>query len=78
MKSSYITGTGTEDVYVPKLWYYEHLLFLDEKDVTRPGRDDLSDEGDDNEKVSKFWVKTEFIELCNALLFIIHILTLCG
>lgn len=27
------TGAGIDDVYVPTLWYYELLTFLDEKDT---------------------------------------------
>ncbi|CAK1596321.1 unnamed protein product [Parnassius mnemosyne] len=38
------TGSGIQDIYCPKLWYYEYLTFLDEKDLSqRIGQDSLDD-----------------------------------
>lgn len=28
------SGAGTEDIHVPKLWYYDHLIFL--RDTEKP------------------------------------------
>lgn len=35
------TGTGTDDVYVPTLWYYDLLLFLVDQDEPRPSISNL-------------------------------------
>ncbi|XP_049848488.1 uncharacterized protein LOC126315258 isoform X1 [Schistocerca gregaria] len=46
---SCMSMTGTEDAHVPKLWYYEHLRFLDSGDNTRNNRDSLGVESDYND-----------------------------
>ncbi|CAG4969007.1 unnamed protein product [Parnassius apollo] len=50
------TGSGVQDIYCPKLWYYEYLTLLDEKDLSqRTGQDSLDDgavsSGSSSEKV---------------------------
>lgn len=37
------TGSGTEDIYVPKLWCYTLLSFLDEGDVCRDSANTLDE-----------------------------------
>lgn len=32
MRESINTATSEEDIYVPTLWYYEYLTFLDDKE----------------------------------------------
>lgn len=34
VESSHASGSGTDNIYVPKLWYYEKLMFL--KDQEQP------------------------------------------
>lgn len=41
VKKSYITGTGADDLYVPKLWCYEQLSFLNEGAPVRSGESNL-------------------------------------
>ncbi|CAG4953319.1 unnamed protein product [Parnassius apollo] len=44
VRDSMKTGSGIQDIYCPKLWYYEYLTFLDEKDLSqRTGQDSLDD-----------------------------------
>ncbi|XP_015518840.1 uncharacterized protein LOC107223619 [Neodiprion lecontei] len=41
VKSSLKSGTGTDDIYKPSLWYYEKLLFLDSYVIPRRNRTSL-------------------------------------
>lgn len=38
VKASERSGASTEDVHVPKLWYYDLLLFLEDQDTPRTSR----------------------------------------
>lgn len=49
VKNSMKSGKGTDDIYKPKLWYFELLSFLNDQDVPRTAISNLSDE----EEVSK-------------------------
>jgi hypothetical protein len=35
IKNSQRTGSSPDDVHVPKLWYYDELLFLEDQDIPR-------------------------------------------
>lgn len=35
MKTSLTSGSSTEAVHVPKLWYFDHLKFLADQDTPR-------------------------------------------
>lgn len=35
VNSSNLSGAGSDEVYIPKLWYYNELLFLQDQDETR-------------------------------------------
>ncbi|XP_031328655.1 uncharacterized protein LOC116169675 isoform X2 [Photinus pyralis] len=42
------SGVGTDELYIPTLWYYELLTFLLEQEEPKPSRSTISDdEGDD-------------------------------
>lgn len=43
------SGSGAEDIYEPKLWYYPLLRFLDDQNIPRPSRSNL----DEEDEVSK-------------------------
>ncbi|XP_072387375.1 uncharacterized protein [Diabrotica undecimpunctata] len=45
------SGAGTDEVYVPKLWYFSMLLFLDEQDVARHSRSNMDNDSTDNEEM---------------------------
>ncbi|CAJ0931711.1 unnamed protein product [Ranitomeya imitator] len=36
VKKSMKSGAGTDDVYVPKLWYYDLLAFIRDQEIPRP------------------------------------------
>jgi hypothetical protein len=42
VENSKRSGSSTDAVYVPKLWYYPHLLFLAEQVTPRTSSDSLS------------------------------------
>ncbi|XP_021922279.1 uncharacterized protein LOC110831041 isoform X2 [Zootermopsis nevadensis] len=35
VKASQKSGSGQYEVHVPKLWYYDHMLFLEDQDIPR-------------------------------------------
>jgi len=41
IKESTRTGSGADDVYQPKLWYYNMLSFLDDQDTPRNSRSNI-------------------------------------
>lgn len=42
------TGAGLKDIYVPSLWYFEYLTFLNEKENSNiSGIDTIDVSGDD-------------------------------
>lgn len=43
------SGSGTEDIYKPHLWYYEHLLFLTDQETPRSTVTNIGDEASSNE-----------------------------
>ena len=46
VQASEITGSGSSEIYVPTLWYYNHLNFLSEvQKVPRAGADSLDPPG---------------------------------
>ncbi|KAL1489915.1 hypothetical protein ABEB36_013841 [Hypothenemus hampei] len=60
VKESYKSGAGTEETYKPHLWYYDHLQFLTDQEITRPGIDNVADNNNDRgspEKISAFALK---------------------
>uniref|UniRef100_A0A2S2R1S6 MADF domain-containing protein n=1 Tax=Sipha flava TaxID=143950 RepID=A0A2S2R1S6_9HEMI len=44
VKTSFKSGTGTDDIYKPSLWYYEKLLFLDPYVTPRKSRNSMENE----------------------------------
>ncbi|KAL3290038.1 hypothetical protein HHI36_023410 [Cryptolaemus montrouzieri] len=38
------SGTGTEDVYEPTLWYYELLQFIADQETPRPTKSNVEEE----------------------------------
>jgi len=40
------SGTGTEGVYIPRLWYFDELGFLSDQENTRVGVSNLEDDED--------------------------------
>lgn len=43
MKASETTGAGTNQIYTPRLWFYELMTFLEEKEIVREGVDTLEE-----------------------------------
>lgn len=39
-----MTGSGSDQVYTPKLWYFELMTFLDEKTCVTGGTETLEEE----------------------------------
>lgn len=37
VKASYRSGTGTDDIYVPSLWYFNELQFLQDQEIPVDG-----------------------------------------
>lgn len=47
------SGAGTDDVYLPKLWYFPLLQFLNDQDIQRKGKSTADEEDERNvEEVS--------------------------
>lgn len=42
VESSKTSGSGEEDVYVPKLWYYNELLFLVDQELPRTSTSNIA------------------------------------
>lgn len=45
--SSMRSGSGSDDVYVPSLWYYDLLLFLRDQDIPRQSTSNILDDNDE-------------------------------
>lgn len=45
------TGAGLKDIYVPSLWYFEYLTFLNEKENSNISGIDTIDFSDDDEVI---------------------------
>ena len=41
VESSKLSGSGIEDIYVPKLWYFDQLVFLKDQDIPRQAQSNL-------------------------------------
>ena len=46
VKDSMKSGTGADEVYEPKLWYYKLLSFLDDQDIPRNSRSNVDSDDD--------------------------------
>lgn len=68
IKDSKKTGSGTDEVYTPTLWYFEHLSFLSEDEVGRSGISTLKENVDDFSQDES----TDIIEVNIFLYFIIQ------
>ncbi|CAH1968461.1 unnamed protein product [Acanthoscelides obtectus] len=44
VKDSMRTGSGADEVYHPKLWYYDLLKFVEDQEVSRNSRSNISDD----------------------------------
>ncbi|CAH1955462.1 unnamed protein product [Acanthoscelides obtectus] len=54
VKDSMRTGSGADEVYHPKLWYYDLLKFVEDQEVSRNSRSNISDDEDsENEDESQ-------------------------
>ncbi|XP_031333976.1 uncharacterized protein LOC116163988 [Photinus pyralis] len=54
VKDSMRTGSGADEVYHPKLWYYDLLNFVEDQEVSRNSRSNISDdEESENEDKSQ-------------------------
>lgn len=55
VKSSQKSGSGVDEIYVPKLWYYNLLQFLTDQEEPRASRSNISidDEETITDDVSK-------------------------
>lgn len=42
--ASETTGSGSDQIYIPKLWYFEYMTFLDEKANVTGGTETLEEE----------------------------------
>jgi len=51
VKASQKSGSGADEIYIPKLWYYDSLKFLKDQEIPRESRSNIS--GDDEETVSE-------------------------
>lgn len=52
------SGSGTEDIYKPHLWYYEYLLFLTDQETPRSTVTNIGDEASSNEvSITKVSIK---------------------
>ncbi|GFO03780.1 hypothetical protein PoB_003028500 [Plakobranchus ocellatus] len=44
VESSKVSGAGAPDIIVPKLWYFEDLMFLKDQDTVRKARSNVEEE----------------------------------
>ncbi|XP_024879150.1 uncharacterized protein LOC112459340 [Temnothorax curvispinosus] len=47
VKASSKTGSGTDDIYEPKLWYFKLLCFLNDQDIPRKSRTNIESDNDE-------------------------------
>ncbi|XP_022162645.1 uncharacterized protein LOC111028339 [Myzus persicae] len=64
VKESTRTGSGADDVYQPKLWYFNILSFLDDQDTPRNSRSNI--ESDDENSVSECHLVTMEIDIVST------------
>lgn len=69
------SGKGLEEIYRPKLWYYEQMLFLKDQETAREGQSNVSveeeSEGDSDERESI--LVRHFIIIKHAIYLLIFI-----
>ncbi|KAL4705387.1 hypothetical protein ACJJTC_002410 [Scirpophaga incertulas] len=53
IKKSCKSGAGTDEIYTPRLWYFELLSFLYDQEVPRPSKSNIDEDEDDNEEDSE-------------------------
>ena len=41
IEASKLSGAGRDEIYEPKLWYFSHLLFIQDQEVPRTGMSNL-------------------------------------
>ncbi|XP_046662830.1 uncharacterized protein LOC124355716 [Homalodisca vitripennis] len=44
VRASETTGAGSSQIYTPRLWFYELMSFLEEKEMIREGLDTLEED----------------------------------
>lgn len=49
IKESMRTGSGADEVYQPKLWYFELLRFLSDQETPRPSSSNIDSQDSENE-----------------------------
>lgn len=54
MIESQRSGAGSDEIFKPRLWYYEHLLFLQDQELPRKGISNMNMNEDSMEDVSIF------------------------
>lgn len=55
IKCSKTSGAGAEEVYHPRLWYFEHLLFLADQETPRESTSNIESSHSFDESVSKIY-----------------------
>lgn len=76
VQSSKRTGTGSDDIYVPSLWYYDLLLFVRDQDNPRDSVSNIDGDGEDiiedqsqNEEGGDFVDSDKEVRFLTILLF---------
>nr|CAH7719029.1 unnamed protein product [Callosobruchus chinensis] len=54
------TGSGADEVYHPKLWYYDLLKFVEDQEVSRQSRSNISDDEESVNEYSVWFLLHEF------------------
>ena len=67
---SQVSGAGAEEMYTPRLWYFNHLLFLCDQEVPQSSTSSMQEEEEDSEVNLLF-----FFLYFTLLLHLIH--TVC-
>lgn len=72
IKDSKTTGTSTDDLYVPTLWYYDIMSFITDTEIRRRGTETLENNTDLSEDIPDDVpenVSKKELHFFNALLF---------
>ena len=56
VQASYTSGTSTDDIYKPTLWYYEKLLFLKDQEIPARSRSTIEEESIERETVREIYI----------------------
>lgn len=64
------TGTGTDDMYEPILWYFEELLFLKDQEESRRGTSSTNDQQSGSEEEDNLEDNELKVSLITYLYFI--------